>query len=179
MTSAESSGAHAPDDHHVLLPGRYRYAFDQVTAHWAFNDRRQELLDGLCRFVDELRSVVLVCAVWLSGSYFTSKKLPADIDTTVVVPAEELDELTGNDRLLFTPAGLRGLAGRINVRVDAYILPWHCLPRPDPNDPDHRRYLVGRGYWDDWWMRLRSSTPAEGALPRRGYVEVIVDGYTA
>ena len=73
--------------------------------------------------------------------------------------------------------------GALNVRVDAYLLGWRQLISPDPgHNPDHSFYYVMRGYWDDWWMRLRNQAGAGQpidleALPRRGYVEVILDGY--
>lgn len=164
-------------DKYLLQPGRYPFSFDQVADHWGFNSHRQALLNGFRAFLGEVQSVIPICAVWLSGSYLTAKETPGDLDATLVVPATELGNLQGADKLLVTPQGLQLLARKINVRVDAYVLPWQCIPQPDPNDPDHGRYLFTRGYWDDWWMRLRSTTPTEGALPRRGYVEVIVDGY--
>ena len=75
------------------------------------------------------------------------------------------------------------VATKLNVRVDAYLLGWRQLISPDPgHNPDHSFYYVMRGYWDDWWMRLRNQAGAGQpidleALPRRGYVEVILDGY--
>ncbi|WP_431606702.1 DUF6932 family protein [Mycolicibacterium neoaurum] len=178
VTGASFSGALSQADPYLLQPGRYPYSFGEVRNHWGFNSHRNDLLDGFLKLLTEVQSVVPVCAVWLAGSFLTSKDMPGDVDVTLVVPANDLRNLQGATRLLVTPSGLQRLARTLNVRVDAYVLPWECLPQPDPNDPDHGRYLMTRGYWDDWWMRLRSTTPAEGALPRRGYVEVIVDGYT-
>lgn len=34
-----------------------------------------------------------------------------------------------------------------------------------------------RGYWDDLWCRLRSNDDNEARVSRRGYVEVIIDGW--
>ena len=32
-----------------------------------------------------------------------------------------------------------------------------AVDSPDPgHNPDHSFYYVMRGYWDDWWMRLRN-----------------------
>jgi hypothetical protein len=178
VTGADFPGALSQGDSYLLQPGRYPFSFDQVADHWGFNSHRQGLLSGFRKLLAEVRSVIPICAVWLSGSYLSSKDLPGDLDAALVVPVAELTNLQGNDKLLVTPLGLQLLARRINVRVDAYVLPWECIPHPDPNNADHGRYFIARGYWDDWWMRLRSTTPTEGALPQRGYVEVIVDGYT-
>jgi hypothetical protein len=46
----------------------------------------------------------------------------------------------------------------------------------------HDQYLRRRGYWDDFWMRTRSGTKGQpfqvaDALPRRGYVEISLDGF--
>ncbi|SKF67773.1 Uncharacterised protein [Mycobacteroides abscessus subsp. bolletii] len=169
----------AQENPHLLQPGRYPRSFDQVAEHWAFNDRRSELLEELQTFIKALRSVVPVCAVWLSGSYFTSKELPSDIDATIVISDHLVDALSGSKRLLVTPQGIRRLAAHLDVRVDAYLLSWRCIPEPDAGNPIHSQYYFQRGYWDDWWMRLRSSVPDEGALPQRGYVEVILDGYSS
>ena len=130
-----------------------------------------------------IRRIVPVCAVWLSGSYLTSKANPNDIDVLLVVRAEDLEALDPGVRPLFTDTGLHAVATKLNVRVDAYLLGWRQLISPDPgHNPDHSFYYVMRGYWDDWWMRLRNQAGAGQpidleALPRRGYVEVILDGY--
>ena len=57
-----------------------------------------------------IRRIVPVCAVWLSGSYLTSKANPNDIDVLLVVRAEDLEALDPGVRPLFTDTGLH--AGR-------------------------------------------------------------------
>ena len=74
------------------------------------------------------------------------------------------------------PARLDPKASPSRVRR-TQLLRSRNLPREEPSF-----YYVMRGYWDDWWMRLRNQAGAGQpidleALPRRGYVEVILDGY--
>lgn len=82
-----------------------------------------------------------------------------------------------------TEDDVRRRFGALGTAPDAYLLGWRQLISPDPgHNPDHSFYYVMRGYWDDWWMRLRNQAGAGQpidleALPRRGYVEVILDGY--
>jgi hypothetical protein len=68
------------------------------------------------------------------------------------------------------------------VQVDTQLLAWHCQPDPNTEDRYLTPYLERRGQVDDYLQRIRCGTrgsiPArDDALPRRGYVEVIVDDY--
>jgi hypothetical protein len=70
----------------------------------------------------------------------------------------------------------------VGVSVETHLVAWHC--QPDPHTEDHylTPYLERRGRVDDYLQRMRlgtrGSAPERGdALPRRGYVEVIVDDY--
>lgn len=60
--------------------------------------------------------------------------------------------------------------------VDSYVLEW--TPTPGPGVPvGARGYLEQRGYWDDLWVRVKDTDDRLDSIPRRGYLEVIVDGY--
>lgn len=167
----------ADDDCRLLAPGRYRQTFDQIANHWAFNDHRAQLLIELRSFVAAVQQVVPIAAIWVGGSYLTSKEHPSDIDVTLTIEIDELDKIPEQRKVLITTEGLHSIARSLNVRVDAYILPWASYDEPDTSNPDHARYLQTRGYWDDWWMRTRG-TSHEQRIPRRGYLEVIVDGHS-
>lgn len=149
----------------------------------AFNQHRQDLLQELDTFVSLIRSAVPVCALWVSGSYLTDKDDPADVDALLVFNEDDINQITDPSvRRLLTRPGFLRLRQRLNLRVDPFALVWRARPGPTPTWLD-RAYLMDRGYWDDWWLRMRTvpkgTAPTRNcALPRRGYVEVILDGYS-
>ena len=181
MTGPTWVGSFTVGDVYQLIPGRYPCTFDDIAAHWGFNAHRIALLDELKRFVAEVQLIVPVASVWIAGSYLTSKDDPSDIDITLVISEDAINNVSGQLRALLTVQGMHQLAQHLNVRVDPYVLPWMHLIAPDPNLPDQARYYVTRGYWDDWWVRFRDKSVAESAevqaLPRMGYLEVILNGY--
>lgn len=133
----------------------------------------------LTRMVQE--EVGPVAACWLAGSFFTDKAHPGDIDSLYVIHHEVLKAvLPGSDggRLISAMKNYQ-IKSLLDLRVDAPILPW--WPRPGTyrgSDDRVERYLGQRGYWDDLWSRERDNArPKESGLIRRGYLEVIVDGY--
>ncbi|OBB95969.1 hypothetical protein A5782_05625 [Mycobacterium sp. 852002-40037_SCH5390672] len=121
--------------------------------------------------------------MWISGSFLTDKAAPGDVDVVLLLDEDQLIQLTDlGARRLVTPLGLRSLVGTLGLELDVYILAWRARPDTAPGPADEG-YLHARGYWDDFWARQR--TVAKGAaptracaLPRRGYVEVILDDYS-
>ncbi len=65
----------------------------------------------------------------------------------------------------------------VGINLDTYILPWSPQPGPVPSLQEHFDYLYLRGYWDDLWGRIKDANPSIEILPRRGYLEVGLDGY--
>lgn len=164
-------------------PGRKRVSLKELASVAAFNTHRQELLQELETLFSLVKAVIPICAAWISGSYLTDKDQPGDVDVVLVFSEDDVNQLTdpGHKRLV-TPQGLRLLAMAQALRVDVYLLVWRARPEPTPTFLD-RGYLMDRGYWDDFWLRMRTvpkGTPStrDCALPRRGYVEVILDGYS-
>lgn len=160
------------------MPGRYPATFEEVRAVWGFNGHRRKLLAELRQFVIAVQRMVPVAAVWVSGSYFTGKESPSDMDVTFLIDADDIDRLPARQRPILTAQGLHHLAATLNLRIDAYIIPWVATDNTAHNnqtavDGYHRT----RGQWDDWWLRLRGGDPRDEAMPRRGYVEVMIDGY--
>ena len=59
---------------------------------------------------------------------------------------------------------------------DSYVLEW--MPSPGHQRPvGAEPYYGNRGYWDNLWVRVRDSDQRLDSVPRRGYLEVILDGY--
>jgi hypothetical protein len=117
---------------------------------------------------------------WLSGSFLSPKAEPDDVDCVYVVPAPGIEALSGRDRRVFGLFSWNRLRAETGLRVDAFVLPWPLIPGVD-RKPQDSVYHQDRGYWDDLWQRRRSGpkdspSPPEDALPRRGYVEVVLDG---
>ncbi len=176
-----------------FLPlGRYAATADEthdryVTPYPAANPRHKIWGDWLT-VTDLLHQAVgSVSAAWLGGSFLSDKDEPDDIDCLYVVPAANLAAVAGKPEAkvlqLLTDHGPTGLQQTYGLRVDSYLLPWPLNPHNGPQTSDDYAYVQSRGYWDDFWQRRRSGgkmdTPKpEDGLPRRGYVEVILDGYT-
>lgn len=181
-----------------LPPGRYRVgpegAEGLLVGDGIFNDSetRSRLWTGLESYLsrffeledrhgEAVEGIPLVHAVWLGGSYVSTKVNPQNIDLTVLI----------DDR---TASAMKGLPGT-RWLVDAFkresrlaefgVSPLLVRYRPivsvfraERLDAEDQAYLRERGAWDDWWQRCRSSgvdksePTIESAAPRRGYLEV-------
>jgi len=132
-----------------------------------------------------LRLNLPVAAVWVGGSFATTKLNPSDIDCTYLIDAQHAAAIQGDPikagvlAQFATPNSLRPLG----YRVDHYVCIWRDVPNPAivPRTSVEWDYYRVRGHWDDWWQRRRVSPAGtvtrDDALPRRGYVEVILDGF--
>jgi hypothetical protein len=133
-----------------------------------------DLTDALQRIVGE------VAACWLSGSFFSDKPVPGDIDCLYVVDTDRLATVVARgrkDEIAFVRHATTGkVKETYGLRIDSYIMEWVPTPGPIPG-VGAQRYLSERGYWDDLWVRVKDNQPRLDSIPRRGYLEVIVDGY--
>ncbi len=163
--------------------GRWVCTPDEVEAAFApaNSPHRRELWDHWSQLAEALRQAVgEVAACWLAGSYFTDKAQPADIDCVWVVDSQRWTAAinSGDPRLvaflLATAQG--GLKNAYGLKVDSYLMEW--MPTPGVGrDVSTEVYLGNRGYWDNLWVRMRDSDARLASVPRRGYLEVIIDGY--
>lgn len=127
---------------------------------------RRAIWDNLLSVTGLFHTCGPLCAMWLSGSFLTTKTRPNDID--VVYWMNRHANLHRAD-LLATASHARP-----DWHVDAYPLAY--APVADTSGTGGT-YPVMRGYWDDLWCRLRDDDPSIARTTRRGYVEVIVDGW--
>jgi hypothetical protein len=67
------------DERGNLPPGIHEATWDEVVEHYAINERRQQLLDGLHDALISLRAAGCPRA-YLDGSFVTDKELPGDFD---------------------------------------------------------------------------------------------------
>ncbi|MGW4581938.1 DUF6932 family protein [Rhodococcus aetherivorans] len=173
----------AVDDQLVLPPGRFRATLPEVKSHWGFNQHRVTLFENFETFIEQIRQLVRVSAVWLSGSYLSEKETPGDVDAVFLIDQEQLNRITDQRiRHILTPDGLRWLANSLGFQLDLYVLPWQARTSLDLKTPIDKELMQARGYWDDFWQRKRqvpkgTAPTRECALPSRGYVEVIIDGF--
>lgn len=174
-----------------FLPvGRYRC--DQAAVQSMFVDdpmfvassTRAKIWGDWERVTAVLRSQVPVCAAWLGGSFTTSKLDPSDVDVIYVIEDEIVDFARATDPRASAVLDVivQNLARCEGYGIDTYLLPWRVNPERGPRDSRDRTYAFWRGYWDDFWLRTLSGPKTmprvrADALPRRGYLEVILDGY--
>lgn len=171
-----------------LPPGRYRCATTDVKARFVdgLHPRRAVVWNDWQHVTETVQRLTGVCAVWLSGSFVSAKADPDDIDCLYLLPEDKVNQVR-----LLNPAGAlflsrlamgRELRNLFNVAVDTYLLSWRPNPKMSARDDLDRQYQRQRGHWDDFWQRLRSGAKGNppslsDALPRRGYLEVMVDGF--
>lgn len=71
----------------------------------------------------------------------------------------------------------------VGVKVDTALVAWHCQPDMRNRDEYFAQYTSRRGEVDDLLQRVPTGPRGaalgrEDAVPRRGYVEVLIDGYS-
>jgi hypothetical protein len=181
-----------------LPPGRYRLE-PEAAEHllvrqdrFQGSDTRQQLWSGLetylSRFFDlEERhravagDVSLVHAVWLGGSYVSTKLNPQNIDLTVLIDEGAVAAMRGLEgtRWLISAFNRKARLAELGVSpLRVGYRPIVSVFRADRLAPPEQAYLRDRGAWDDWWQRCRpngvdkTEPTLETVVPRRGYLEV-------
>jgi hypothetical protein len=170
-----------PLDAGRLPLGRWAVSVSEVEAAFVTGQsaRRQKVWGDWLTLTRALREIVdVVPAAWLGGSFLTDKDEPGDVDSVYVVEAHRLLSAKGDPgkaQFLQVLADMK-VKDVFDLDVDSFILEW--VPRPGVQPaPWAAEYLGNRGYWDDLWSRERSSDTREDSVPRRGYLEVILDGF--
>lgn len=166
-----------------LPHGRFQATADEVAAQYATNEHRIALWSQWLAATEVLRGAVLVSSAWLGGSYFSTKDEPGDIDCVYVVDVERIELLEDSGRALLQFFANNQLRNVFGYQIDSFLLAWQSNPTTAPRGPQDYQYLQARGYWDDLWSKMRTgnknSQPTRlDSLPRRGYLEVMLDGYS-
>lgn len=142
-------------------------------------DKRQELWTQWTDLTAALQEFVAeVPAVWLSGSFLTDKEEPRDIDCVYLLEWTQIvvAKMDPEAAQLLTALASNQVKHVFGLSVDTFILEWS--PTSGAKRPSWaKQYLEDRGYWDDLWSRERSTDARVEAMPRRGYLEVGLDGY--
>lgn len=171
----------------ALPVGRYPASLAEIHAQFVAGNTpaREKVWNDWQKATALLQHHVPVLAAWLSGSFFTSKDEPDDIDCVYWVgyldlKAAQLNPASAHVVEVFSKKDeLRKLVG---LQVDTFVVAWYCCPDITQPMPDTSQYWAARGHWDDFWSRIRSGPKGApvvraDALPRRGYLEVIFDGF--
>lgn len=176
--------------------GRLRCSLEEIKAEFVDHPRfaqsatRCSVWEDFETALSLLSGGVLVHAVWLAGSFVSSKLDPNDIDAVFVINARNLAARSEADRKVVASFSERTCDPLGNVvrahglKVDSFLLQWAPIPEVDlQGDLSHVQYVASRGYWDDFWCRNRNGQKHHpptwrDALPARGYLEVIVHAFT-
>lgn len=167
---------HLPMGRWVCTPGEVEAVFAPGSS-----PQRREIWEQWLQLSDALRQAVgEVAACWVAGSYVTDKTVPNDIDCVWVIDSQLWSAaLNSGDSTLsaFLLAAARsGVKLAYGLKVDSFVLEW--MPTAGVGrDVSTEVYLGNRGYWDNLWVRMRDSDERMESVPRRGYLEVIIDGY--
>ena len=167
-----------------LPPGRYSVEEDEIVERFVeINAHRRLLWDEWRQATNLMRSHVPVAMAWIGGSFLSDKEEPGDIDCVYFAEVDLLNNVR-------SPDGLRALEviaknatqAVLNLRVDTFLVPWTA--NATTSNASAPYYYAGRGWWDDFWGRTRSSGTDNQAMrlatiPRRGYLEVRIDGFQA
>jgi len=173
-----------------LPPGRYRATVDEVHARFVGpypkGHQRQQIWGDWPTVTGLLRQTVAeVAAAWLGGSFLSTKDQPNDLDCLYVVSVDKMTQLSpvqAKTLEQLTDPSPQGFRSKYGLQIDPYLLAWQLNPQSGPRNSQDVTYCQWRGYWDDFWQRRRSGgkmglPKPEDGLPRRGYVEVILDDY--
>jgi len=174
----------------ALPLGRHVATLDEVRRHFVDDIRfvtspsRVEIWNHFETATSELRSVVPVICVWMGGSFLTNKIDPDDIDLVYWCHDIELNNVTDIGAMgLLHAFAVNSIRRDTGLRVDTRVCHWHLDPNASHGaTPRHEAYSAQRGFWDDFWARMRSGSKDQppqmaDALPRRGYFEVKLDGF--
>lgn len=114
-------------------------------------------------------------AAFMSGSFISNVLDPGDIDAAVIVDVSEANPITlGVLTRLFD-----GFRDPFKLDLDLFMIQWSPDGSQDGQSPP---YHWQRGKWDDFWQRYvpkpeRPKQVRAHAMPVRGYLEVVIDGY--
>ncbi|MGP9034570.1 DUF6932 family protein [Glutamicibacter nicotianae] len=145
------------------------------------NERRMLIWGHFIRATEMLRSSIDVAAVWIGGSFITNKPDPNDVDAVYILNENKYSNLDVSGKQRVAGFGTDGWLFERSIRVDSHILGWRPHAELDHRNPAQHEYLKSRGYWDDFLQRYaedkKSPLTEASAIPKRGYLEVILDGY--
>lgn len=169
-------------DGHLPM-GRWVCTPEDVEEAFVASDKgvRGQIWSDWTMLRDALRSALgELPACWMAGSFLSDKPIPGDIDVVWVVDAVRWSQVfnaaDAHLRGFLLNCANNGVKSSYHLNVDSFVLEW--MPTPGPDRPvGAEPYYGNRGYWDNLWIRVRDADDRLSSIPRRGYLEVILDGY--
>ncbi|MBG6085862.1 DUF6932 family protein [Zhihengliuella flava] len=176
-----------------LPPGRYSCDHHEArqflvgAPRFDASETRDKLWDGLEGFLAEFvelerkyeseLSVPLLDRIWLGGSFVSTKINPRNVDLTLFLNDDAVQELRGRPGAGILKKSRRDWLARYSVSpLFVHYRPIISIFRNDGLSSDDTHYLIERGKWDDWWQRCREDSTREPTLEsartKRGYLEV-------
>lgn len=177
-----------------LPRGRYSCNLDEfeerfVTSEtFVSSDTRSSIFADFLSAMNLLKefSSELIESIWCGGGFTSAKPNPKDIDITVIVNSYAFNSLSESNQLRLRKLLNKGGFKELGLKVDGFFMTRDQIANPwlkgSEVSEEVTPYLSKRGAWDDWWSRVRvygaegQKPVVEDATPRRGYVEVIIDG---
>lgn len=148
-------------DGHLPL-GRHPTDVEEIEARlvqpFAASSNRRQLYDAWRTRRTTLFDIVTVQMEWVDGSFVTTKHSPADIDLVTFIHAQDIEDLSIDDRRAVSD--LTQGDGPRQVGCHSFLV----VVFPE-NHHGYDSYLKSRGYWDVWWSRQRTGQ-------EKGYLEV-------
>lgn len=173
----------------VLPLGRHHVTLDAVKARYvdaaefSTSATRHEIWADFEDATAVFRGIVPTAYVWIAGSFVTNKLDPDDLDLIYWCEDRLVDAVSDpRDKLTLQMFATNQVRATTGYRLDTRYGRWHVHPEAaSVLTMEHRQYTANRGYWDDFWHRRRSGAKGdpptrEDALPRAGYLEVMLDG---
>lgn len=141
-----------------LLPGRFPAQMEWIQQNYVeaeeFKDSitRSEIWNDFVSSTEQLRSIIPVAWVWISGSFISSKLNPDDIDVVYWGTSDLVqNHLSIEQRFvlqIFAENQVRNVTG---LRVDTRYCRWLVNPTTASlGGLEHDQYLKSRGFWDDF-----------------------------
>ena len=113
---------------------------------------RPRLMSSLNSFMNYLTATAGVCDVWVNGSFVTEKNDPSDIDLTVVIRAEILEDL-----FVAAPTVAEDLVAMANEERFAPDLHVFVIAVRPLGHPDHAALEQAARDWAQWWSVTREA----------------------
>lgn len=178
-----------------LPPGRHPATLPEIeerfvtATDFAASRTRAEIWEGFLSYMtawDEAEQALgtpVLRAIWLAGSFISSKLDPSDIDVSPIYDKHVMDAHAGRPGI----GGVKRLfEQRTRVvdefKVEPFALPWLSIAStllPERLPSAERDALTVRGGVDSWWGRMRP--PGERVAPvppttlaDRGFLEVLL-----
>jgi Family of unknown function (DUF6932) len=152
-----------PEGQDSLPPGRHKATQGEIEAAlvdgFQESATRRRLFDQALELLEAIRKIVPVSALWIDGSFVTTKEHPGDIDLVSHLDGEALDALKPVDQMLL--GGLvaghwsRDLSGCDSFVVGVY----------PPGHNARGQYEAAASWWDSFFGNDRAGNA-------KGYVEL-------